>query len=484
MERLAYINIEPNNGGIVLNVCEEGLCFHAIGPVERNGKLHFSLLKQNRRIEADGQLAWMDDAQKVGGLRFATLPSEAREQIEDWISEPSTPLVDGVPSTFAALPRAFDGQGTGPSSAAAAPAPARAPVLYGFRVPSFLRGFSGGLAIGLVVAALVATGFLFYYHRHQVGESLIQIGQRLAGKPDTRAAVLTQANPAGTSQGSPAQGAAASAPSPTSQAAATRETTKPGSEAAEDSTSEKSTSSSAAPLTVAANPKSKMASSKMTASMAPPSLPLSNSSGSNLSELVTKKDVSLPQLAGRSNVQAVESGSSTNGAAPRMYLEVGKFKRELWARKATDELAQLGFPATISQKSGLWRRSYLVLVGPYADKEEVKSAHKDLAARGFKPRAFERGSRDFILSSHVTLNGTRIPVGDFVISWESYLPDARVNFSQNDFVVASGDAKWVDRGSKNERNAFVYQRRPDGSHLLLELRFAGMSKVLVFANPS
>ena len=60
MERLAYINIEPNNGGIVLNVSNDGLCFHSIAPVEREGKLRFSLLEQNRRIEADGELKWMD----------------------------------------------------------------------------------------------------------------------------------------------------------------------------------------------------------------------------------------------------------------------------------------------------------------------------------------------------------------------------------------------------------------------------------------
>ena len=484
MERLAYINIEPNNGGIVLNVCQEGLCFHAIGPVERNGKLRFSLLKQNRRIEGDGQLAWIDEARKVGGLRFATLPSEAREQIEDWISEPSTPLVEGVPSTFAALPHAFDGQGVGPMSAAAAPALAPAPVLSGFRAPSFLSGFSGGLAIGLLVAALVAMGFLFYYHRHQVGESLIRIGQGLAGRPDTRATAPAPANAAAASQVSPVQ--ATTTPSSDSSGAQAgapkREPAEPVSEAADSS--EKPAASSAASLTIAAIPKPKLAASKVATSVTPPSIPLSNSSRSYLSELVSKRDVSLPKLTDRSNIQAVDSGTSTSGATPRMYLEVGKFKQELWARKATDELAQLGFPATISQKSGLWRRSFLVLVGPYGDREEVDSAHKDLAARGFKPRAFERGSRDFLFSSNVTLNGTRIPVGDLVISWESYLPDARVRFSRNDSVVASGDARWVDRGEKTERNAFVYERRPDGSHLLLELRFAGMSKVLVFANPS
>jgi hypothetical protein len=167
-----------------------------------------------------------------------------------------------------------------------------------------------------------------------------------------------------------------------------------------------------------------------------------------------------------------------------MYFEVGKFKQQLWARKATDELAHLGFPTTIAQKSGIFKSSYYVLVGPYNDRVEADSAHKDLAARGFKPRPFERGSRNFTLSSRVRLNGTDMPVGDFVIRWESYVPQAKVKFLQNDDLVATAEGKWVDRGVKNQRNAFVYERRADGSHTLLEIRFAGMSRVLVFGSPS
>jgi hypothetical protein len=60
----------------------------------------------------------------------------------------------------------------------------------------------------------------------------------------------------------------------------------------------------------------------------------------------------------------------------------------------------------------------------------------------------------------------------------------KVKFLQDDLLVTSADARWVERGTKNQRNAFVYQRNPDGSHTLLEIRFAGMSKVLVFSDPS
>jgi hypothetical protein len=180
MERLAYINIEPNNGGIVLNVSDEGLCFHSIAPVDRNGTLRFSLLEQNRRIEADGELVWMDHGQKVGGLRFSALSSEARDQIEDWIAEPSTPiLTDDNRGPSLPWPQALNAVASSLPGAAAAPAAALT-ASGRSRVGGIFSGFSGGLALGLLVAGLVTAGFLVHNHRTQLGESLIQIGERLA----------------------------------------------------------------------------------------------------------------------------------------------------------------------------------------------------------------------------------------------------------------------------------------------------------------
>ncbi|PYP82110.1 MAG: hypothetical protein DMF61_27300 [Blastocatellia bacterium AA13] len=418
MERLAYINIEPNNGGIVLNVSNNGLCFHSIAPVERRGKLRFSLLEQNRRIEADGELTWMDEAQKVGGLKFSILSEEAQDQIEDWISEPSTPL-----STADAH---------GPSA----------------QWPSSLTRTSAvlpGTAAGPAAA--------------------------LASSPPTK---TTASNPAASpAPATPVARAKAAAPQ---QKVAAEEThlkaespeVKPSSRRPSDAITVGGASRSAA----------------LPGVIAPPVL-TSQNSGSRLLGLLSEKPTPLPRLdtSSAANVEAVDSGTKTSGTA-RMYFEVGKFKEQLWARKATDELGHLGFPASIAKKSGILKKSYYVLVGPYLDRTEAEAVHNNLASRGFKPRPFERGSRTFMLSSPVRLNGTEMPLGEFVIRWESYVPDAKVKFLQNDDLVVTVDGRWVDRGVKNERNAFVYQKRGDGSRNLLEIRFAGMSRVLAFSNPS
>jgi hypothetical protein len=129
-------------------------------------------------------------------------------------------------------------------------------------------------------------------------------------------------------------------------------------------------------------------------------------------------------------------------------------------------------------------KSYYVLVGPYGVHDDAETARKNLMSRGFRPRVFERGSRSFTFGSGLTLNGTRVPGGDYIISWESYSPDANVEFVRRDYVVATADGKWVKRDVRYQDDAYVYRKNGDGSRTLLEIRFAGMSQALVFGKSS
>jgi hypothetical protein len=488
MERLAYINIEPNNGGIVLNVSDQGLCFHSIAPVVRNGKLRFSLLEHNRKIEADGELVWIDDGQKVGGVRFSALPAEARAQIQSWITEPAGPFSDDEPSSSstASTPafHFFNDRWT-----ATAPAPAAVsgvPIAAATEKHRFLAGFSGGLAIGLAVAVLVTVGFLFQLFRHQVGESLIALGQQLSAKPPAQTQPSVP-NPPAAIASSP------TAPLPAPTVASTPIAhAKPGLQAqptAPEAQPMKTEPEIPAKVSIKVARNQESTSARVAAlaapSLNPPPIALPSGSAAPIAKLIADKASVLPRFApvNLPNRQMEDAGAGIPGPPPKMYFEVGKFKQESWARKATDELAQLGLPTSVAQKGRLWGNSYYVLVGPYSDRDTAAVAHKTLASSGFKPRPFERGSRSFTLSSGVILNRTRM-VGDFVIRWESYVPEAKVKFLQDDLLVTSADGTWVDRGIKNQHDAFVYQRNPDGTHTLLEIRFAGMSKVLVFGGPS
>ena len=185
LDKLAYIHIEPNNGGIVLNVSEGGLAFHSMAPVEKNGPVRFSLKEQNRRIDICGELIWTDAIQKVGGLRFTTLTSEAREQIDDWAVQHETPTEEVRGSTLgAAFLRAFPGLSVRRFVPKFTSKDRRASAaLLGTNVRLRMSGFSGGLATGLFISVLMTFTFLFSYaHREQFGESLIRLGQRLVSK--------------------------------------------------------------------------------------------------------------------------------------------------------------------------------------------------------------------------------------------------------------------------------------------------------------
>jgi hypothetical protein len=81
----------------------------------------------------------------------------------------------------------------------------------------------------------------------------------------------------------------------------------------------------------------------------------------------------------------------------------------------------------------------------------------------------------------VTLNGTKLTAGFYEISWVSHSPEATVTFFRAGQVMLTAMGKWVDRGAKYKADALVYTNNSDGSHTLLEIRFAGKNQALVFA---
>jgi hypothetical protein len=87
-DNLAYISLPSDNGGIVIDVSEGGLAFHAVAPVEADGPIHFRFaMDSSERVTAVGELAWKDEEGKTCGLRFTELPDEVREQIRVWIGQ-------------------------------------------------------------------------------------------------------------------------------------------------------------------------------------------------------------------------------------------------------------------------------------------------------------------------------------------------------------------------------------------------------------
>lgn len=81
---LAFFKIEPDEGGTVADVSEGGVGFHLISPVTVSGtrpvKFSFSFDSQNL-IYGFGELAWLDETRKSGGLKFLRVPEEVLGKI-------------------------------------------------------------------------------------------------------------------------------------------------------------------------------------------------------------------------------------------------------------------------------------------------------------------------------------------------------------------------------------------------------------------
>ncbi len=524
MDKHAYINIEPNNGGIVLNVSDEGLCFHSFDPVRRNGPVRFWFSQHNHRVEAEAELAWTDATQK-GGLRFKTLPAEAREQIRNWITQPGAPVAVGQAAAPSALAlRAFPARDAGLVDLTASPTPdlppAGAALLavapQGIKIRTPLRGFSGGFAAGLAVSLLVTGALLFHIYRNQVGESLIRLGERFAAKPIAQTQTVSPL-------AETAAPAPQTVPQPQVTASLTPQTVSPSPQVVvparpmappvlapptqpqkllpqsmanpEKPQQEKlETVVPSTPPPVAAGtlaPEVPAIADARAISSARPTIPLPTTAVAPDVSLIPAKTATAPTPGpanpptGQADNSRVESARADNAdATSQMFFEVGGFKNRRQAHSATEKLAQLGFPATAVHKNHLWADAYHVLVGPYGDDEEAEATHQNLVSHGFKPRPFERGSRTLILRSGVTLNGTHMPVGECIINWESYVSDAVVKFVHANDVVATTSGKWVKREVKYTDDAYVYRKNGDGSRTLLEVRFAGMRQALVFGKSS
>jgi PilZ domain len=117
LERLAYISLPSNNGGLVLDVSEGGVGFHSIAPVNADGPIHFRFAVDSaRRIRAVGELVWKDETGKTGGLRFTELPDDVREYIRAWLRQGKAPVADTLVAEPAAMAEAARGSEIGLAS--------------------------------------------------------------------------------------------------------------------------------------------------------------------------------------------------------------------------------------------------------------------------------------------------------------------------------------------------------------------------------
>ena len=321
---------------------------------------------------------------------------------------------------------------------------------------------SRGWATGVLICAFLGAMPLLYSYRGQLGELLIQLGERLQAESARRAVVL----PAPT-------------PIPLAQAGPRRQVTFPAHVPIPSSPHQ---NLSSPPLGETTEPQAGLAPAEPTVeTSAPPlatSLPLSPVVP--VPNLTLSEPLELAQLEA-ANHDARETRNPvppyTNSSAGK-YFEAGKFRDELRANHSRDELGQLGFHAIIVHSRVLWMNSYHILVGPYISQGEVEAARHSLESRGFSPRVLQSKSKHLSLPP-MTVYGSDLTIRDCVITWELNSPDATIQFTQGRKVVATSKGRWERRDFAFKTDAVVSVENERGLETLLTIQRAGTDQELV-----
>jgi hypothetical protein len=477
---ITYINFESNNGGILSNISEGGLCFHAVGPIDQAKELRICFSADGHRIEANVELAWTDETQKTGGLRFNSLSPEIHEQIRNWIRRLTTSVSTVQRKWPPPVPKT---QALGALSASrshrssALDYPVRPQELSPGQAALLGSGFFRGLFAGLLIATLAAAALLLHTYRSQFAEFLVQLGERLGAQP----AAQTVSAPA----------APISVPRPERASVPLSETVK-SQEAKRDTVAPVTAALSTSPTAPARRAAVALSSLPVSNELRKiPQLESANRPSSDAQMLQLEPAKSSPFLALPEPVALAQPGAATHSAresrdlAPPYtnssagkYFEVGKFRDEFRANQASDKLGQLGFPAIMVRSRFLWMNSYHILVGPY-NQSEVEAARYSLGSSGFNPRVLESKSSHFSLPP-TTLYGTDLTVRDCIIRWELNSPEATIEFMQGTNVVATSKGRWEKRDFVFKTNAIASKINERGPETLVEIQRAGTDQSLVF----
>jgi TonB family protein len=88
MTALAYVDLGPANGGMLLNLSEGGLALATATRLvgEELSGIHLELPDVAERVEVCGRVVWRGESKKEAGIKFTEVPSAAAEAIKTWIS--------------------------------------------------------------------------------------------------------------------------------------------------------------------------------------------------------------------------------------------------------------------------------------------------------------------------------------------------------------------------------------------------------------
>src|ERR1700730_10817638 len=95
MHPLVYVRLGAENGGIIINLSEEGMAVQAAIALvhDRMPVLQFQLAGSKDSIVTSGRIAWKSDSGKFAGVQFVDILEPMRDIIKSWIAAESSPRV-------------------------------------------------------------------------------------------------------------------------------------------------------------------------------------------------------------------------------------------------------------------------------------------------------------------------------------------------------------------------------------------------------
>src|ERR1700682_4334942 len=118
-ENLLYVEVEPGNGGMVLNLSEHGFGFRAVRRVRPKQDVKFAFnLDEKRRVGGCGRLEWSDKEGRVAGVQFTDVSDEFLSEMRSWMANAvEYPMQSGGLGPSSSVPAIATTNGDHPSAA-------------------------------------------------------------------------------------------------------------------------------------------------------------------------------------------------------------------------------------------------------------------------------------------------------------------------------------------------------------------------------
>src|ERR1700741_5201765 len=87
--------------------------------------------------------------------------------------------------------------------------------------------------------------------------------------------------------------------------------------------------------------------------------------------------------------------------------------------------------------------------------------------------AFAANKGSLTVQEPITVNGTKLPAGDYKVQWEGNGPSVELSIMQGKKVVTKVPAQIVNLDQPSQSDATVVKNNGDGSRSLSEVRLSG-----------